>query len=823
MGSSKKHKEKDRGGVEDERRRGERGERRPRGHRSRSRSRDRDRDRERDRTRSRRERRDRGDRGERGEDTSTGGPPPEKRSKRDHEGDEAVTEGGDVPAPKSASGNNSLSIEETNKLRAKLGLKPLETSDAAKQSEEGSSKDNPVLFHPENLASIKKKAVLKEKLAALKEKRLINQKLGKVRTLAEEEDWLDDAAVWVQRSRKLQQEKDMAQKRAKVLEEMDAEFGISSLVEEEMGAKKEPSYTSKDLTGLSVEHDIETFQEGQTVILTLKDKAILDEEDGDVLVNVNMVDKEKADKNVELKKKKPVYQPYAEDESVDDLAIMRQRAVLSKYDEEIDGEKRKSFQLEHGGTADGSWERELQSVRDTLRSQAQRLETAVPQIANEFYSPQEMVMFRKTKRRVKKIRRREKTLRADQLAPLPGKTSGGAAASDLGSRRRPGTLPLHSAEGEGEQAEGEEVRGDGRGGGEERQEEEEGHDADTTVQDMQMSDDEEELVTPASPVVVVEEDEAEQELQRQLDKQRRLRQKRDLRDAAIRVATVVRSMQSGERRGENDGGEDEEEEDEERMVLGERDRHGHIVFNSTSEFCRTLGEIPTYGLSGNRDDRDDLLDFEQSDSEMRADEEDEEGAGWSAVNLEEERERVETPTGAGAILEEEPMITGGLASALKLCNTKGYLETEVSKMARVKNPHKTLPSALYTIEDKNHGSDDKYSRREEYRAYGQEFKDKEHYRPDVRIEYVDETGRKLTPKEAFRQLSHRFHGKGSGRMKTEKRQKKLEEEHMLRKMSSSDTPLGTVALLQEKQKAQKTPFIILSGSGKSMNANTITK
>lgn len=41
---------------------------------------------------------------------------------------------------------------------------------------------------------------------------------------------------------------------------------------------------------------------------------------------------------------------------------------------------------------------------------------------------------------------------------------------------------------------------------------------------------------------------------------------------------------------------------------------------------------------------------------------------------------------------------------------------------------------------------------------------------------------------------------------------------LLKKMSSSDTPLGTVALLQEKQKSQKTPYIVLSGSGKSMNA-----
>nr|XP_054108527.1 U4/U6.U5 tri-snRNP-associated protein 1-like [Callithrix jacchus] len=119
--------------------------------------------------------------------------------------------------------------------------------------------------------------------------------------------------------------------------------------------------------------------------------------------------------------------------------------------------------------------------------------------------------------------------------------------------------------------------------------------------------------------------------------------------------------------------------------------------------------------------------------------------------------------------------------------------------------------------------DDKYSRREEYRGFTQDFKEKDGYKPDVKIEYVDETGRKLTPKEAFRQLSHRFHGKGSGKMKTERRMKKLDEEALLKKLSSSDTPLGTVALLQEKQKAQKTPYIVLSGSGKSMNANTITK
>jgi hypothetical protein len=29
---------------------------------------------------------------------------------------------------------------------------------------------------------------------------------------------------------------------------------------------------------------------------------------------------------------------------------------------------------------------------------------------------------------------------------------------------------------------------------------------------------------------------------------------------------------------------------------------GNITLNATAEFCRTLGDIPTYGLAGNRDE-----------------------------------------------------------------------------------------------------------------------------------------------------------------------------------------------------------------------------
>ncbi|KAF2322444.1 hypothetical protein GH714_017074 [Hevea brasiliensis] len=46
----------------------------------------------------------------------------------------------------------------------------------------------------------------------------------------------------------------------------------------------------------------------------------------------------------------------------------------------------------------------------------------------------------------------------------------------------------------------------------------------------------------------------------------------------------------------------------------------------------------------------------------------------------------------------------------------------------------------------------------------------------------------MTPKEAFRMISHKFHGKGPGKMKQEKRMKQYQEELKLKQMKNSDTP-----------------------------------
>jgi len=87
------------------------------------------------------------------------------------------------------------------------------------------------------------------------------------------------------------------------------------------------------------------------------------------------------------------------------------------------------------------------------------------------------------------------------------------------------------------------------------------------------------------------------------------------------------------------------------------------------------------------------------------------------------------------------------------------------------------------------------------------FKD---YKPDINIVYYDEFGRELTPKEAWKALSHRFHGKGSGKMKTEKRLKKIAEEKKKEAMVSGDTPLSMNRAFQIRQEKAGQAHMVLS-------------
>jgi U4/U6.U5 tri-snRNP-associated protein 1 len=107
---------------------------------------------------------------------------------------------------------------------------------------------------------------------------------------------------------------------------------------------------------------------------------------------------------------------------------------------------------------------------------------------------------------------------------------------------------------------------------------------------------------------------------------------------------------------------------------------------------------------------------------------------------------------------------------------------------------------------------------QESRANLELFKD---YKPDVNIVYHDEFGRELTPKEAWKALSHKFHGKGSGRMKTEKRLKKIAEERKQAAMASGDTPLSMNQAFQKRQEKAGQAHFVLSVGNRGYACHTV--
>ncbi|KAK9507412.1 hypothetical protein O3M35_007271 [Rhynocoris fuscipes] len=559
-----------------------------------------------------------------------------------------------------------------------------------------------------------------------------------------------------------------AEQKAKELDEMDEVFGIGDLVEDEIKREKNLAYTAANLKGLKVEHSLDGFSEGKAVILTLKDKDVLNEEEEDTLVNVNMVDDEKYKKNVINKKLKP-YQ-YNGVEEPDEMDFDEPPAVLAKYDEEIDGIKKRSFKI---GEEDIEARKEAikQKLQKKSKKTLESLSLPEPKIASEYYTPSEMIKIKKPKKK-KKIR--TPILKADDLLKANGAED---SANHLG-RRRPvgGDIKLEIKP---------EVKEEG----------------DPLAMDVE--EDEPPLAVIDEPVKIEVDDDTE--LQLALKKARRLKQlpPEKLQSRLPKVEEVLQQIK---------------EEPADIDPTGSA-----IVLNSTAEFCRTLGDIPTYGLAGNRDeDPSLLLDFEtERDKIKKLDEEADDRGGWNDVAMDEKV--VEIRQAEAPILDAEPDLGSGISGALRMAMSKGYLEKEAtSRPSASRFAH--LAAQNYSIDDKAHAvEDEKLGRRERYLGPTSDFKEKDGYKPNIKLEYIDDDGHILSAKEAFRYLSHKFHGKGPGKNKVEKRMKKNEQEGLMKQMSSTDTPLGTLQMLQQKQKETQSAFVVLSGSKQTTVPPSISK
>lgn len=154
-------------------------------------------------------------------------------------------------------------------------------------------------------------------------------------------------------------------------------------------------------------------------------------------------------------------------------------------------------------------------------------------------------------------------------------------------------------------------------------------------------------------------------------------------------------------------------------------------------------------------------------------------------------------------VDEEESVSTGMAGALKLLRGRGLLKDQHGAELNEKFRQKELflaelhrrmakfdeETRIQRERDRASGRLDRMSARdrEEWQRQQNTIREqqqsrimdqlyKEGYKPNIELKYTDEHGRSLDQKEAFKHLSHQFHGKGSGKGKTDKMLKKIENE-----------------------------------------------
>lgn len=93
----------------------------------------------------------------------------------------------------------------------------------------------------------------------------------------------------------------------------------------------------------------------------------------------------------------------------------KERGILDKYNEELQGEKKKSFKLGSKGTYDASDDKYIQRLNEEHKARAIKIEALNElKLATDYMTPQEMEKFKKPKK-VRKVLRKSKMIKADDL------------------------------------------------------------------------------------------------------------------------------------------------------------------------------------------------------------------------------------------------------------------------------------------------------------------------------------------------------------------------------------------------------------------------
>lgn len=623
---------------------------------------------------------------------------------------------------------DSAAIEQMNKLRKSLGLPLLgpqaesehgpkfkDKSDGAPDDDEpASTLETREAAGYANFKQIqeeekrrlerekRKKAVQRARDAAARLQKLEGKGLGDI-----DEDV--DAKAWLKGSK--QRQKEIERERARKLEEELAERERLTALE----------YTSSDLAGVQVAHEVGDFDDGTgEQVLTLKDQEIGkddEDEDGDVLENAELIARDKLQEKLDAKKK--IRYDIHDDEK---------KELLSQYDDK----KRKAFTLDAKGSSVEERESKRQAIGEKLRNTIS-LDILKPEAVSDYLE----IKIKKPKKVKKNKRQRE----VDEDDIFPTTTNGNADAMDVDAPRP------------------------------------------RSMNENPINDDE--------------------DLSNALNFSRRTA----LKKKKLKPEDLVKQLKE-----EEGSGTPEPEE-------------GGLVLDDTTMFLDNINTRPT-GLSPKPVQKSVESEQPQARDQSPAGEDEtmrDADQAYAVVegdeqallnNLVKRESSTAMPEDSTTGLEREETLDQGIGAALKLLKGRGVLKESDSNDKNAINRAKQqfiLDQRLREHQSEQRAREQRERDRAAGKNKGLSVQEREErarwqneqrsqqtsiqaaaafnkeYKPVVELKYVDDSGRVLNQKEAFKHLSHQFHGKGSGKQKTEKHLKKIEEENRREAKSVLDT------------------------------------
>ncbi|CAK8564834.1 unnamed protein product [Lathyrus sativus] len=430
-----------------------------------------------------------------------------------------------------------------------------------------------------------------------------------------------------------------------------------------------------------------------------------------------------------------------------------EKKILPKYDDPVAQE---GLTLDERGRFSGEAEKKLEELRRRLTGvSTNNFEdlTSSGKVSSDYYSHEEMLQFKKPKKK-KSLQKKDKL---DINALEAEAISSGLGVGDLGSRK--------DAKRQAIKDEQERLAAEMRNNAYQSAyaKADEASKLLRLEQSLYNKTGEDETPTFADD---------DEDLRKSLEKARRLALKKQEEKGAsgpLAIALLAASNPSNET------------VDDPNSTAGES-RENKVVFTEMEEFV--------WGLHID-EEGEDVFMHDLEEANVPVEEKKDEAGGWTEVKETETDEQPNSEDKEVIVPDEsihEVAVGKGLSGALKLLKDRGTLKESIEWGGR--NMDKKKSKLVGIVEDE-----------------GKEVQNKN----EIHIERTDEFGRILTPKEAFREFSHKFHGKERGKMKQEKRMKQFQEELKLKQMKSSDTPSLSVERMREAQARMKTPYLVLSG------------